>query len=59
MTEKHWAGIAAYNRLANKALLDLIEGFNNEIRLIQKRAYGLNDEAYLRLKILTCMLKEI
>jgi transposase len=27
--------------------------------VIQRRAYGLRDEEYLRLKILTCMLKEI
>jgi hypothetical protein len=32
---------------------------NNKIRVIQRRAYGLRDEDYLRLKILTCMLKEI
>jgi transposase len=29
---------------------------NNKIRVIQRRAYGLRDEDYLRLKILTCML---
>jgi hypothetical protein len=29
---------------------------NNKIRVIQRRAYGLRDEEYLRLKILTCML---
>jgi hypothetical protein len=29
------------------------------IRVIQRRAYGLRDEDYLRLKILTCMPKEI
>jgi len=27
--------------------------------VMQRRAYGLRDEEYLRLKILTCMLKEI
>ena len=32
------------------------KGFNNKIRVIQRRAYGLRDEEYLRLKILTCML---
>ena len=32
---------------------------NNKIRVIQRRAYGLRDEEYLRLKILTCMLPEI
>jgi len=27
--------------------------------VIQRRAYGLRDEEYLRLKILTCMLPEM
>jgi hypothetical protein len=27
--------------------------------VIQRRAYGLRDEEYLRLKILTCMLPEL
>jgi hypothetical protein len=27
--------------------------------VIQRRSYGLRDEKYLRLKILTCMLPEI
>ena len=33
-----------------------VEGLNNKIRVIQRRAYGLRNEDYLRLKILTCML---
>ncbi|MBZ0192127.1 MAG: transposase [Candidatus Kuenenia stuttgartiensis] len=32
---------------------------NNKIRVIQRRAYGLRDEEYLRLKILACMLPDI
>jgi hypothetical protein len=43
----------------NKVSLGFVEGLNNKIRVIQRRAYGLCDEEYLRLKILTCMLKEI
>ncbi|MFH1416204.1 MAG: transposase, partial [Elusimicrobiota bacterium] len=35
------------------------EGLNNKIRVIQRRAYGLRDDAYIRLKVLTCMLKEL
>ena len=38
--------------------LGFVEGLNNKIRVIQRRAYGLRDEEYLRLKILTCMLKQ-
>jgi hypothetical protein len=28
----------------------------SKIRVIQRRAYGLRDQEYLRLKVLTCML---
>lgn len=59
MIERHWEGIAAYSRPENKVSLGFVEGLNNKIRVIQRRAYGLRDEEYLRLKILTCMLKEI
>jgi len=59
MIERHWSGIAAYSRPENKVPLGFVEGLNNKIRVIQRRAYGLRDEEYLRLKILTCMLKEI
>ena len=59
MIERHWDGIAAYSKLENKVPLGFVEGLNNKIRVIQRRAYGLRDEEYLRLKILTCMLKEI
>ena len=40
----------------DKVSLGFVEGLNNKIRVIQRRAYGLRDEEYLRLKILTCML---
>ena len=59
MIEKHLDGIAAYSRPENKVSLGFVEGLNNNIRVIQRRAYGLRKEEYLRLKILTCMLKEI
>jgi len=59
MIEKHWGGIAAYSKPKNKVSLGFVEGLNNKIRVIQRRAYGLKDEEYLRLKILTSMLKEI
>lgn len=59
MIEKHWDGIAAYSKPENKVSLGFVEGLNNKIRVIQRRAYGLRDEEYLRLKILTSMLKEI
>ena len=56
MIERHWDGIAAYCKPENKVPLGFVEGLNNKIRVIQRRAYGLRDEEYLRLKILTCML---
>ena len=59
MIERHWDGIAAYSRPENKVSLGFVEGLNNKIRVMQRRAYGLRDEEYLRLKILTCMLKKI
>ena len=59
MIDKHWDGIATYCRPENKVPLGFVEGLNNKIRVIQRRAYGLRDQEYLRLKILTCMLPEI
>jgi transposase len=56
MIDRHWDGIAAYCKRENKVALGFVEGLNNKIRVIQRRAYGLRDEEYLRLKILTCML---
>jgi transposase len=56
MIERNWEGLAAYCRLNNKPSLGFVEGLNNKIRIIQRRAYGLRDEEYLRLKILTSML---
>ena len=59
MIDRHWDGIAAYCKPENKVSLGFVEGLNNKIRVIQRRAYGLRDEEYLRLKILTCMLPEL
>ena len=56
MIERHWDGIAAYCKPENKVSLGFVEGLNNKIRVIQRRAYGLRDEEYLRLKVLTCTL---
>lgn len=59
MIERQWDGIAAYCSPENKVALGFVEGLNTKIRVLQRRAYGLRDEEYLRLKILTCMLPEI
>jgi len=59
MIDQHWDGIAAYCKPENKVALGFVEGLNNKIRVIQRRSYGLRDEEYLRLKVLTCMLDPI
>jgi transposase len=56
LVEDHWDGIVSYCHADNKVALGFVEGLNNKIRTIQKRAYGYQDEDYLRLKILTCTL---
>lgn len=56
MIDRHWDGVAAYCQEENKVALGFVEGLNNKIRVIQRRAYGIHDEEYLRLKVLTCML---
>ena len=59
MIEAHWDGIEVYCHEDNKVPLGFVEGINNKIRVIQRRAYGFRDEEYLRLKILTCMLPKL
>lgn len=56
MIDRHGDWVAAYCKPENKVAVGVVEGMNNKIRVIQRRAYGLHDEEYLRLKILTCML---
>ena len=59
MVLRHWDGIAAWCRLEQKVSLGFVEGLNNKIRVIQRRAYGLQDEEYLRLKVLTSTLPRL
>jgi len=58
LIQRHWDGIAAFCKPENKVSLGFVEGLNTKIRVLQRRAYGLRDEEYLRLKILTCMLPD-
>src|ERR1700686_4213586 len=51
MIDRHWDGIAAYCKPENKVSLGFVEGLNNKIRVFQRRAYGLRDNEYLRLKV--------
>ena len=59
LVERHWDGIASFCDPQNKVSLGFVEGLNNKIRSLQKRAYGFHDEEYFRLKILTCMLPKL
>ena len=59
MIERHWDGIVSYCNPQNKVMLGFVEGLNNKIRVIQRRAYGLRDGEYLRLRILTCQLPQL
>jgi transposase len=59
LIERHWDGIVSYCHEGNKVPLGFVEGFNNKIRALQRRAYGFRDEEYLRLKVLTCMLPKL
>jgi len=58
LVERHWDGIAAHCKPENKVSLGYVEGLNNKIRVFQRRAYGLRDPEYLRLKVLTCTLPD-
>jgi transposase len=55
----HWDGIEAYCHEENRVPLGFVEGLNNKIRAIQRRAYGFRDEQYFRLKILTSTLPKL
>lgn len=59
LIDRHWDGIAAYCKPENKVSLGFVEGLNNKIRVLQRRAYGLKDQEYFKLKVLTCMLPEL
>ena len=56
MIERHWDGIVSYCHPENKVSLGLVEGLNNKIRVLQRRAYGYRDEEYLKLKIVAAFL---
>jgi transposase len=54
MVDRHWDGIAAYCQPENHGIaLGYVEGLNNKIRVFQRKAFGLRDEEYLRLKVLS------
>ena len=58
MIERHWEGIVSYCHPDHKVSLGFMEGLNNKIRVIQRRAYGIKDQEYLMLKVITSFIKE-
>ena len=56
LIDSHWEGIASYCRPENRVSLGLVEGINNKIRVLQRRAYGYRDEEFLKLKIIAAFL---
>jgi transposase len=58
MIERHWDGIVSYCHPDRKVSLGFMEGLNNKIRVIQRRAYGIKDQEYLMLKVITSFIKE-
>ena len=57
MIERHWDGIVSYCHPDRKVSLGFMEGLNNKIRVIQRRAYGIKDQEYLMLKVITSFIK--
>jgi transposase len=59
LVESHWDGIMAILDSENRKIsLGYVEGLNNKIRVLQRKAYGLRDEEYLRLKVLSSGLPD-
>jgi transposase len=58
MVERHWDGVVSYCHPDNKVSLGFVEGLNTKIRVIQRRAYGIKDQDYLRLKVLTSFMPD-
>lgn len=58
MIDRHWDGIVSYCHPDHKVSLGFMEGLNTKIRVIQRRAYGIKNQEYLMLKVITSFMKE-
>jgi transposase len=58
MIERHWDGIVSYCDPTHKVSLGFMEGLNTKIRVFQRRAYGIKDFEYLRLKVISSFIKD-
>lgn len=56
--DRHWDGIVSYCHPENKVSLGFMEGLNNKIRVIQRRAYGIKNTKYLQLKVLSSFVED-
>lgn len=56
MIDRYGDAIASYSHPGNTVSLGLVEGLNNKIHILQRRAYGCRDEDYLTLKIVSAFL---
>jgi len=59
LVERHWDGIVCGSAAAEGVPMGFVEGMNSKVRAMQKRAYGIKDPEYLRLKILTTKLPKL
>ena len=58
LVERHWDGIISYCRPNHKVSLGFMEGLNNKIRVLQRRAFGIRDMKYLKLKVITSFIPD-
>jgi transposase len=58
LVERHWDGIISYCHPNHKVSLGFMEGLNNKIRVIQRRAFGIRDMQYLKLKVITSFIPD-
>lgn len=58
LVERHWEGIISYCRPDHKVSLGFMEGLNNKIRVVQRRAFGIRDMDYLKLKVITSFIPD-
>ena len=58
LVERHWDGIVSYCRPNHKVSLGFMEGLNNKIRVLQRRAFGIRDMQYLKLKVITSFIPD-
>ena len=56
--DRHWEGIVSDCGPENKASLGVMEGLNNKIRPLQRRAFGIKDLRTLKLKVLTSYIPD-